>query len=247
MSDATVPARKRQPSGRRPASDRVRLRRLPERGHYDRATIDAIVDAAVVGHVGYVVDGQPFVTPTAVWRHGDRLYWHGSTASRMLRATKDGVPVCVTMTHLDGLVLARSGFDHSLNYRSVMVLGRAREVEGDEQRLAALRDFVEHLFPGRWDELRPPTRRELRATTVLWIDLDEASAKIRVGPPKDPEEDRSWPVWAGVVPVRSAAGTPEPDAHLPAGIPLPAYLRGDALTGAARKASRPHPQRGGAP
>ena len=231
MSDATVPARKRQPSGRRPASDRVRLHRLPERGHYDRATIDAIVDAAVVGHVGYVVDGQPFVTPTAVWRHGDRLYWHGSTASRMLRATKDGVPVCITMTHLDGLVLARSGFDHSLNYRSVMVLGRAREVEGDEQRLAALRDFVEHLFP------------------VLWIDLAEASAKIRVGPPKDPEADRSWPVWAGVVPVRSATGTPEPDAHLPAGIPLPAYLcrQGDALTGAARKASRPHPQRGGAP
>ena len=142
-----------------PASDRVRLRRKPDRGRYDRATIDGILDAAVVGHVGWVLDGQPYVTPTAIWRQGDRLYWHGSAASRMVRATRGGAAVCITATILDGLVLARSGLDHSVNYRSVMVLGRAYAVDDEAETLAALEAFVEHLYPGRWPELRPPTTR----------------------------------------------------------------------------------------
>ena len=212
-----------------PASPRVRVRRKPDRGHYDRATIDAILDASIVGHVGYVVDGQPYVTPTAIWRQGDRLYWHGSSASRMLRATKDAIPVCVTATHTDGLVLARSGFNHSLNYRSVMVLGPAHEVAGDEERLEALRAFVEHLFPGRWDELRPPTRQELKATTILWMDLAEASAKIRDDGAHDEPGDETWPTWAGTIPLTVAAGAPEPDPFVAPGTEPPAPSR--AVTG----------------
>lgn len=212
-----------------PASPRVRVRRKPDRGRYDRATIDAILDASIVGHVGYVVEGQPYVTPTAIWRQGDRLYWHGSSASRMLRATKDAIPVCVTATHLDGLVLARSGFNHSLNYRSVMVLGPAYELVDDEERLEALRAFVEHLFPGRWDELRPPTRQELKATTILWMDLAEASAKIRDDGAHDEPGDETWPTWAGTIPLTVVAGTPEPDPFVAPGIEPPATSR--AVTG----------------
>jgi nitroimidazol reductase NimA-like FMN-containing flavoprotein (pyridoxamine 5'-phosphate oxidase superfamily) len=211
-----------------PPTDRVRVRRKPDRGRYDRATIDAILDEAIVGHVGYVIDGQPYVTPTSIWRTGGRLFWHGSSASRMLRATKDGAPVCVTASLLDGLVLARSGFDHSVNYRSVMVLGRAYAIEDEDETLAALEAFVEHLFPGRWAELRPPTRQELKATTVLWMDLDEASAKIRADGVHDEPGDETWPVWAGVVPVRLAHGTPEPDGFVPEGMTAPAYLRREA-------------------
>ena len=203
---------------------RTRVRRMPKRGHYDRETVHAVLDAGVICHVGYVIDGQPYVTPTCHWRHGDRLYWHGSSASRMLRHLKQGMSACVTVTHLDGFVLARSGFHHSINYRSVMAFGRARLV-ADEAKLEALRDFVERLFPGRWDELRPPTAQEIKATTVLWMDLDEVSAKIRTGPPVDDEEDYALPVWAGVLPLSSLRGKPEPDARLPPHIALPGYLR----------------------
>lgn len=202
-----------------PASDRVRVRRLPERGRYDRATIEDILDRAVVGHVGYVVDGQPFVTPTVVWRTGDRLYWHGSSASRMLRATRDGVPVCVTVTLIDGFVLARSGFDHSIDYRSVMVLGTAHAVDDGEETIAALRALTEKLYPGRWDALRPPTRQELKATSILWTSIDEASAKLRQGGPHDEPGDETWPVWAGVIPVRTLVGPPEADPLVPDGMP----------------------------
>ena len=206
-----------------PASDRVRLRRKPDRGRYDRATIDGILDTAVVGHVGWVLDGQPYVTPTAIWRQGDRLYWHGSAASRMVRATK-GAAVCITATILDGLVLARSGLDHSVNYRSVMVLGRAHAVDDEAETLAALEAFVEHLYPGRWPELRPATSSEIRQTTVLWTDLAEASAKIRADGAHDEPGDETWPAWAGVIPVSLVAGTPEPDDHVPAAVTAPSYL-----------------------
>ena len=202
----------------------MRVRRKPERGRYDRATINEILDAALVGHVGWVLDGQPYVTPTAIWRTGDRLYWHGSTGSRMVRATRNGASVCVTATLLDGLVLARSGTDHSMNYRSVMILGAARAAEGQAETLEALEAFVEHLFPGRWAELRPATPDEIRATTVLWLDLAEASAKVRAEGVHDEPGDEAWPAWAGLVPVRMVSGAPEPDEHVPAGMAQPAYL-----------------------
>jgi nitroimidazol reductase NimA-like FMN-containing flavoprotein (pyridoxamine 5'-phosphate oxidase superfamily) len=207
-----------------PASDRVRLRRRPDRGRYDRATIDAILDAALVGHVGWVLDGQPYVTPTAIWRQGDRLYWHGSAGSRMIRATKDGARVCITATILDGLVLARSGINHSMNYRSVMVLGRANAVEDDAEALDSLESLVEHLYPGRWAELRPTISTEIQQTTVLWTGLTEASAKIRAAGALDEPGDETWPVWAGVVSVALAAGTPVPDEHVPAAMMVPSYL-----------------------
>jgi nitroimidazol reductase NimA-like FMN-containing flavoprotein (pyridoxamine 5'-phosphate oxidase superfamily) len=203
-----------------PPSDRTRVRRLPKRGHYDRATIDAILDDAIVGHVAWVQDGQPYATPTAVWRQGDRLYWHGSAASRMLRAT-DGQPVCVTVTHLDGLVLARSGFNHSVNYRSVMVLGPAHLVTDEAEIDAALDAFLEHLYPGRAAGLRPMTAKERKATAVMWIDLAEASAKVRADVNHDDEGDETWPAWGGVIPVRLVRGEPEPDPSVAPGTPAP--------------------------
>ena len=206
-----------------PASDRVRLRRKPERGRYDRPTIDAILDAALVGHVGWVLDGQPYVTPTTIWRQGDRLYWHVSSGSRMVREMKGSAAVCITATILDGLVLARSGTSHSVNYRSVMVLGRVHAVEDEAEALAALEGLVEHLYPGRWEELRPVTTNKIRQTTVLWTDLAEASAKIRADGAHDEPGDESWPAWAGVIPVALVAGTPEPDKHVPAGMTPPSY------------------------
>ncbi len=223
-----------------PASDRVRVRRKPERGRYDRSTIDAILDAAIVGHVGWILDGQPYVTPTAIWRTGDGLYWHGSAASRMVRATKNGAPVCVTATIVDGLVLARSATDHSLNYRSVMVLGTARAVEGEAETRAALEAFVEHLYPGRWQELRPATSKEVRATTVLWMDLSEASAKIRAEGAHDEPGDETWPAWGGVVPVELVARAPEPDEFVAPGMPPPGYLptAGEAMLVGAEKVRR---------
>lgn len=204
-----------------PPSDRTRARRLPERGRYDRATIDAILDTAVVGHVGWVLDGQPYVTPTTIWRQGDRLYWHGSRASRMLRSV-DGRPVCVTITHLDGYVMARSGFNHSVNYRSAMVLGTAHLVTDPDEAEAALEAFVEHLYPGRWHELRPMTPKERKATSVMWVDLHEASAKVRDDTNHDDPGDETWPAWAGVIPLRTRPGTPEPDPFVPPGMPAPA-------------------------
>jgi len=211
-------------------TSRTRVRRLPKRGHYDRATVHAVLDAGVICHVGYVVDGQPSVVPTCYWRHGDMLYWHGSSASRMLREVKKGVPVCVTVTHLDGFVLARSGFHHSINYRSVMAFGHA-ELVPDDEKLVVLEDFVERLFPGRWPELRPPTVQEMKATTVVRMRLGEVSAKIRTGQPVDDEEDYALPVWAGVLPVTSGLGMPESDPRLVAGVELPDYLQLTAVVG----------------
>lgn len=198
-----------------PPSPRTRVRRLPKRGRYDAATVHAIIDAAYVCHVGYLFDGHPYVTPTAHWRSGDRVYWHGSSASRMLRTLQgSGVPCCLTVTVLDGLVLARSAFHHSMNYRSVMALGTARAVTERDEKEAALRAFVERIVPGRWDELRPVTTQELKATAVLWMELDEASAKVRTGPPVDDEADYAIPVWAGVLPVELRLGRPIPDPRL---------------------------------
>ena len=199
-------------------TQRTQLRRYPTRGTFDAATIYSILDEAFLCHIGFVVDGQPFVIPTGYARSGDQLYIHGSAVSRMVRTLGAGVDVCVTVTLLDGLVLARSGFHHSMNYRSVVALGKARVVSGAEEKLAALRAITNHIVPERWDEIRPPTEQELKATTVLAIPLNEVSAKMRSGPPMDDEEDYSLPVWAGVVPVRMQAGEPVDDPRLKEGI-----------------------------
>jgi hypothetical protein len=191
--------------------DHLRVRREPQRGRYDRETIDAILDEALYCHVGFEVDGRPYVIPTLHARAGDLLYVHGSAASRMLRNLASGIPICVTVTLLDGLVLARSAFNHSINYRSVVVLGTATLVE-DGEKLAALRAFSEHVAPGRWDEIRAPTEQELKATWILSLPLVEASAKVRSGPPEDEPEDVDFPVWGGIVPVHLAAEAPVPDA-----------------------------------
>ncbi|HJS87499.1 MAG TPA: pyridoxamine 5'-phosphate oxidase family protein [Acetobacteraceae bacterium] len=205
-------------------SARTRVRRMPARGIYEREAVYAILDAGLLCHVGYVIEGQPYVTPTAHWREGDHLYWHGSSASRMLRAQGAGVPVCVTVSLLDGVVLARSGFHHSMNYRSVMALGTAKPVAALEAKLAALRAFTERVAPGRWDEVRPPTAQELKATTIMRLALDEVSAKVRTGPPVDDEADYALPCWAGVLPVAMRTAPPQPDPRLPPGTPVPAYL-----------------------
>ncbi len=199
------------------STDRTRVRRLPERGSRDWEVIAAILDEAVVCHVGFVVDGAPVVIPTAHMRRGTTLYLHGAPASRMLRTLAGGVEVCVTATLLDGLVLARSLFHHSLNYRSAVCFGRAVEVTDLAEKEEALRGFAEHVLPGRAAEVRPPSRGELMATKVLALQLDEASAKLRTGPPIDDPEDLALPVWAGVLPVRLAAGDPVSDTP---GLPL---------------------------
>jgi nitroimidazol reductase NimA-like FMN-containing flavoprotein (pyridoxamine 5'-phosphate oxidase superfamily) len=208
-----------------PPTPRTRVRREAHRGHYDRSTVDAVLDAGLVCHVGFVHDEQPYVVPTLHARVGDLLFIHGSSASRMLRNIA-GAPICVTVTLVDGLVLARSAFNHSINYRSVVVLGRPMIVEGDDAKLRALEAFTEQLLPQRWSDIRVPTANELKATTVLSIELDEASAKIRTGPPNDDEGDLTWPAWAGVVPLTVAPGTPEPDPRLADGTPEPDYLAG---------------------
>jgi len=215
---------------------RSRVRRLPKRASYDAGTIYAILDAGFICHVGYVIDGEPYVTPTAYWREGNHLYWHGSHASRMLRVVGDGAPVCIAVTHLDGLVAARSGFHHSLNYRSVMLFGRARRIDDPAHKRAALDAFIERLYPGRTAEVRPPTTEELKATTVVSMPIDEASAKMRSGPPLDDEDDYALPVWAGVIPVAMRYGAPVADARLPKKIPLPPYLK--RLVGGNARAKR---------
>jgi nitroimidazol reductase NimA-like FMN-containing flavoprotein (pyridoxamine 5'-phosphate oxidase superfamily) len=189
-------------------SSRTTVKRHPERGAYDRATIDGILDEALICHVGFVVDGQPYVIPTIHARDGDMLYLHGSPASRMLRTIKGGVDVCVTVTLLDGLVLARSVYNHSMNYRSVVALGRAEEVTDLQEKLHAMERIVEHVRPGRWSEARQPNDGEIKGTTILALPLDEVSAKVRTGPPKDFEDDLSLPVWAGVVPLALTASDP---------------------------------------
>ena len=200
-------------------SERTTVRRLRKRAAYDRTTIDAILDEALHCHLGFVVDGQPYVIPTIHARVADWVYVHGSAASRMLRTLADGVAACLTVTLVDGLVLARSAFHHSMNYRSVVVLGTARAVVEPGEKVAALRAVVEHVVPGRWSEVRPPNERELRATSVLSLSLAEASAKVRTGGPVDDEEDLAWPCWAGVLPIASTLGAPIPDPRLAPGTP----------------------------
>lgn len=192
-------------------TERTRLRRRPNRGAFETDTIYAILDDGFVCHVAFIVDGQPFAIPTGYARRGDQIYIHGSSASRMLRTLGDGVDVCLTVTLVDGLVLARSAFHHSMNYRSVVVLGKARPVTDEREKIEALRCFTDHIVPGRWPDLRPLAENEVRATTVLALPIQEASAKVRTGPPIDDEEDYDWPVWAGVVPLHTRTGEPVPD------------------------------------
>jgi nitroimidazol reductase NimA-like FMN-containing flavoprotein (pyridoxamine 5'-phosphate oxidase superfamily) len=207
-----------------PQTERTALRRLPKRGTYDRESIYAILDEALLCHVGFIVEAQPYVIPTGFVRVEDRLFLHGSKASRMLKALKDGVEACVTVTLLDGLVLARSAFHHSMNYRSVVVFGKASSVEDDKGKMAVLRAFSEHMIPNRWDEVREPNQNELNATLVVSLPLDEASAKIRVGPPVDDEEDYALSVWAGVLPLRVMTQEAINDPRLPEEIQLPASV-----------------------
>jgi len=207
-------------------SGRTRVKRLPAQGAYDRGTIDAILDAALVCHLGFVDEGQPYVIPTLHARCGDRLYVHGSSASRAIRTLGAGVPACVTVTLLDGIVLARSVFEHSVNYRSVVVLGTATAVIDPAEKRSALKAVTEKLLPGRWADARQPTGRELKATGVLWLPLDEASAKLRSGPPNDGDSpDAELDVWAGEIPLVTRALAPVADPALKQGIPVPAYAR----------------------
>ena len=218
---------RRQTTPALPPSDRVRLRRKRERGSYDRGVIDAILDEALIAHLGIVDgEGQPFVIPTLHARSGDLVYCHGSTASRTLRALAAGAPACLTVSLVDGLVLARSAMHHSANYRSAMLIGRATVVEDLDEKRTALRAVVEHIVPGRWDDVRPPTENELAATSVLAIPIDEVSAKVRSGGPMDDEEDYALPAWAGVIPLASSVGAPEADARLRAGLAPPPYVTG---------------------
>ena len=205
-------------------TDRTTVKRLPKRGQYDRETIDSILDEGFICHVGFVVEGQPYVIPTGYARVDDHLYIHGSSASRMLRNLSKGVEVCVTVTLIDGLVLARSAFHHSMNYRSVVILGRARLVEEDEEKNRALEALTEHIVPGRWADVRWPTDLELKATTVLKLAIDEASAKIRTGGPIDDEEDYAMSVWAGVLPLSIEPREPIPDDRLVRPAPTPDYI-----------------------
>ena len=205
-------------------TERTTLKRLPQRGFYDREVVYRILDEGFVCHVGFTVDGQPFVIPTAYGRVGDKLYIHGSAASRTLRSLSGGIPVCVAVTLVDGLVLARSAFHHSINYRSVVILGAATMVEAAEEKMTALRAFTEHVIPGRWDDVREPNEQELKGTSVLALPLVEVSAKVRTGPPKDDEEDMALPVWAGELPLRITAGAPVDDPQLSAGVRPPTYV-----------------------
>jgi len=206
-----------------PLTDRTKLKRLPKRGHFDRETVYAILDEGFICHVGFVVDGQPFVIPTGYARVDDKLYIHGSQASRMLRSLAEGIEACVTVTIVDGLVLARSAFHHSINYRSVLVFGRATLVSDAQEKYAALTALSEHIVPGRWADVREPNEQELKLTTVLRLPLAEASAKVRTGPPLDDEEDYALPIWAGVVPLKVTAGEPIKDPLLTQEVSVPDY------------------------
>jgi nitroimidazol reductase NimA-like FMN-containing flavoprotein (pyridoxamine 5'-phosphate oxidase superfamily) len=219
-------------------TERTRLRRLPERGAYDRSTVHAILDEGFLCHVGFVAGGQPYVIPTGYARVGDTIYLHGSTGSRL--GLRPGMDVCVTVTLLDGLVLARSAFHHSMNFRSVMALGRTRAVRDAEEKEAALRALVEHIVPGRSDAVRGGDRGELAATAVLALPLDEVSAKLRTGPPIDDDPDYDLPIWAGVLPLALTPGDPVPDPVLDRSIPVPGHVAGWA-----RPAGPPGPGRRG--
>jgi nitroimidazol reductase NimA-like FMN-containing flavoprotein (pyridoxamine 5'-phosphate oxidase superfamily) len=206
------------------ATDRTTVRRLAKRGSYDRETVYAILDEALICHVGFVIDGKPVVIPTIHARRDDRLYLHGSQASRMLRTLRDGVDACVTVTLLDGLVIARSAFHHSMNYRSVVVYGVATEVSDREEKLTALGAIVEHVVPGRSADARGPSEAELRSTLVLSLPLEEVSAKIRTGGPIDDDEDYALPIWAGHVPFKLTPGVPVADSRLDPEIGVPDYI-----------------------
>jgi len=205
---------------------RTRVVREPQRAVYDRNVVNRILDEGFICHVGFVVDGQPFVIPTSYGRHEDVLYIHGSAASRMLRNVSGGIPMCVTVTLIDGLVLARSIFNHSMNYRSVVVLGTGTAIEDREEKLTALRLLSEHIVPGRWNEARQPNEKELKATTILRVPIQEFSAKVREGPVIDDEEDYAFPVWAGVLPLNLVARDPIDDSRVADGVGVPDYVKG---------------------
>ena len=205
-------------------SERTRVKRLNKRAKYDAETVHAILDAMPVCYVGYVFKGTPYVTPTLQWREGDHIYWHGSAASRMLE-TCDEADVCVTVTMIDGMVMARAAFHHSCNYRSVMVMGKAHKVKDAAEKERRMKTFTDKLFPGRWDILRPVTAKEMKATTMLSLSLDEASAKVRNGPPGDDEEDYALPIWAGLIPMRTEILAPTADGRNLPGLTLPDHVR----------------------
>jgi len=216
---------------------RTRVVREPQRGVYDRETVNRILDEGLICHVGFVADGQPYVIPTLYGRDGNVLYLHGSVASRMLRNLQQGVPVCVTVTLVDGLVLARSVFNHSMNYRSVVILGTAMLVDDPKEKLAALRAVSEHVVPQRWDDARQPVEKELKVTSVLKIPIEEFSAKVRVGPPLDDEADYSFPTWAGVLPMETKTGAPIPDERCQR--EFPEYLKNYSRTPGSQSNLRP--------
>jgi hypothetical protein len=207
---------------------RTRVVREPDRGVYDRDTVNRILDEAFLCHVGFVANGQPYVIPTSYGRNGDVLYVHGSAASRMLRNLQQAIPVCITVTLLDGLVLARSVFNHSMNYRSVVILGVATLVNDPAEKIAALRALSEHIVPGRWDDARQPNEKELKATSVMRVPITEFSAKVRVGPAIDDDEDYSFPTWAGLIPLEMTVGTPITDDRCEREVP--GYVRNYSRT-----------------
>jgi uncharacterized protein len=204
---------------------RTELRRIPDRGSHDWETIHRILDAGFLAHIGFCVDGQPFVIPTLYGRDGEKLYLHGSAVSRMLLELETGIPTCVTVTLVDGLVLSRSAFDHSMNYRSVVAFGRARRITDPRQKIKSLRVISEHLIAGRWEDVREPSEKELKATTVLEFTIEEASSKVRSGPPLDDESDYGLAVWAGVLPLEMKSRRAIPDDKLIKGVTLPDYVR----------------------
>ena len=230
-----------------------RVRRLNERGAYDHATIHALLDASMLCHIAYAIDGQPYCTPTLFWREGARLYWHGSSASRMLRGQSDGAPVCLTVSHLDALVLARSAFNHSVDYRAVMAFGHARAIDDEAEKARAMRAMVDRFYPGRSDLLRPPHAQEIKATRFVGMEIEQASAKIRAKGVSDDEEDYALPIYAERIPVETVLGAPEPCARLAPGVERPQALAGyrpgrrldEAVKEAAdlRAAARPAPYR----
>lgn len=198
---------------------RTKIRRLPKRGHYDRDTLYAILDAGFVCHLGYVIDKHPYVTPTAFWREGDAVYFHGSSKSKMLLALEKSPEVCLTVTHFDALVVARSGFHMSVNYRTAMLFGKPYKLTEPEDKLAKMEKFVERIYPGHWNNLRPVNKQELKAMSVFGMPIDEAVAKVRTGPPIDEPEDYALPIWGGLVPIRQVLGEPSDDGRVAPGAP----------------------------
>ena len=205
-------------------TERTKIKRLPKRANYERETINKILDEAFICHVGFMIDNKPVVIPTGYARDGDNLLIHGSSASRMLRQMAQKIDVCVTVTLIDGLVLARSAFHHSMNYRSVVIFGKAKIIEDEKEKNEALRLFTEHIIPHRWDDIRPPNELELKATTVLSLPIEEASAKIRTGNPVDDEDDYAMDVWAGVLPLQTTTGKPFDDGKIKKGVEIPAHV-----------------------